>query len=262
VSPGPFTRARDRLALRRGALHERRIQDDFGRRMGRPELDRWFTERHGAEVLHGPIAGLRYPPEAARRAHHLVAKLLGSYEAEIAGIVAAQIERRAPVFVDIGAADGYYAVGFARACPQTEVHAYEIDPVARRALRATARANGARVEVHGPANSRRLTEHRLDRAFVLSDCEGAELDILAGQAVPALVTATLLVELHPYGDGDTGPPLRERFSPTHTAREIEPGPRDPAAFEELADAPAELREHAVEEFRFGRTSWLLLEPRA
>jgi hypothetical protein len=274
VTPSVLARARDRVALRRGALHERRLQEDFQRKVGRPELDRWFTERHGGVVLHGPFAGLRYPPQAAPRVHHLVAKLLGSYEAEIADVVAAQIERRPPVFVDVGAADGYYAVGIARASPSTEVHAYEIDPVARRVLRATARENGAEVKVHGPANSRRLAEHRLDRAFVLSDCEGAELDVLAAEAVPALATATLLVELHPRGggaggaaeeggaaEGDTGPPLRERFAATHEAREIQPGPRDPAAHPELADAPPELREHAVEEFRFGRTSWLLLEPR-
>lgn len=253
-------RARARVELRRGALHERGLQEEFQRQIGRPELDGWFAERHGSTVLHGPLAGLRYPPRAARRVHHLVAKLLGSYEAEIADVIAEQIERQPPLFVDLGAADGYYAVGIARACPATDVHAYEIDPVARRVLRATARANGARVTVHGPANSRRLAEHPLGGAFVLSDCEGAELDILAAEAVPALASATLLVELHPHGDGDTGPPLRERFAATHAAREIRPGPRDPRDHPELADAPPALREHAVDEFRFGRTSWLLLEP--
>ena len=269
---GLLARARDRLALRRGALHERGLQEEFQRQIGRPELDRWFTERHGHAVLHGPLAGLSYPPRAARRVHHLVAKLLGAYEAEIAEVVAAQIERRPPVFVDVGAADGYYAAGIARASPETEVHAYEIDPVARRVLRATARANGATVNLHGPANAHRLAGHRLDGAFVLSDCEGAELDVLAGEAIPALAGATLLVELHPCGDagggggdaaGDTGPPLRERFAATHTAREIEPARRDPDAYPELDDAPPHLREQAVDELRFGQTrAWLLLEPRA
>ena len=259
----PFTRARDRLALRRGALHERGLQDDYQRGIGRPELDRWFVDRHGPAVLHGPFAGLRYPAATVARGHHLTAKLLGAYEQELAEIVAAQVERQSRLFVDIGSAEGYYAVGFALASPPTEVHAYEIDPVARRALRALARANRAsgRVKLHGPANARRLAAYDLDGAFVLSDCEGAELDVLDGPAIPALAGATLLVELHPHGDGDTGPPLRERFAATHTATEIAPQDRDPAAHRELDDAPAELREHAVDEFRFGRTSWLLLEPR-
>lgn len=258
-----YARARDRLALRRGARHERRLQDDYQREIGRPELDRWFIERHGPSVLHGPLAGLRYPPAAVGRTHHLVAKLLGSYEREVADVVAAQVARRPPLFVDVGSADGYYAAGFALASPGTEVHAYEIDPVARRALRALARANGvsARLRLHGPANARRLCAHDLDGAFVLSDCEGVELDVLDGPAVPALARATLLVELHPHGDGDTGPPLRERFAATHEATEIAPAERDPAGFAELDDAPPELRAHAVDEIRFGRGSWLLLEPR-
>lgn len=263
VSPPFRTRARARLDLRRGARHERRLQDDHLRRIGRPELDRWFVETHGSTVLHGPFAGLRYPPRALGRVHHLVAKLLGSYERELAGIVAAQVARRPRAFVDVGSADGYYAVGFAYASPGTEVHAYDIDPVARRTVRALARANGAagRLRLHSAANARRLAGHGLDGAFVLSDCEGAELDVLGGEAVPALARATMLVELHPHGDGDTGPPLRERFAATHDAREIAPGGRDPAEFRELDDAPAGLREHALDELRSVPTGWLLLEPR-
>ena len=251
-------RARDRLALRRGALHERRLQDEALRVAGRPELDRWFVDRHGSVVLHGPFAGLRYAPRVLDRVHHLTPRLLGSYESELHGVVAEQIARRPSRFVDIGAADGYYAVGMASACPGIEVHAYEIDPVARRVLRANARENGVGVSVHGPANSRRLAEHDLDGAFVLSDCEGAEVDVLAAEALPALARATLLVELH----GDAGVTLRERFAASHAMREIHTAPRDPASFPELDDAPAELRAGAVDEMRPGPMTWLLLEPRA
>lgn len=258
-----YRRARDRLELRRGAVHERRLQDEYLHRRRRPELDRWFVDRHGTEVLNGPLAGLRYSRGAVGRVHHLTAKLLGAYEQELAGVIAAQVARRPRTFVDVGSADGYYAVGFAVASPGTEVHAYEIDPLARRSLRATARASGvaSRVKLHGPANARRLAAHDLDGAFVLSDCEGAELDVLDGPAIQALARATVLVELHPQGDRDTGPPLRERFAATHSASEIETAPRDPAAYRELDDAPPDLREHAVDEFRPVPMRWLLLEPR-
>ena len=256
-------RALDRLALRRGALHERRIQDEWLERAGRPALEEWFVERHGLAVRGGPFAGLRYPPRVALgRARHLVAKLLGTYEEELAGVLAEQVSSEPPLFVDIGAADGYYAVGFALASPASRVHAYEIDPVARRMLRRLARENGVadRVTLHGPANTRRLGELDLDGAFVLCDIEGAEVDVLDPVAVPGLARATLVVEVHPLPDGgDTGAVMRERFAGTHAIEAIEPRGRDPHAYPELDGAPH--RESALDEIRFGRGSWLALRPR-
>lgn len=247
--------------MRRGALAERKLQDDYARGMGRDELDAWFTERHGTTVLHGPFAGLHYPPFVARYVHHLTAKLLGTYEEELSDAIAAQVERRPPVFVDLGAADGYYAAGFALRSGGTAVHAYEIDPVARKALKALAATNGIgdRLTLHRAANARRLAEHDLDGAFVLCDIEGLELDVLDGEAVPALARAALLVELHPVDGGDTGPALRERFGRTHAIRAVETRERDPAAYPELEGAPR--RETALDELRPGPMSWLLMEPR-
>jgi hypothetical protein len=142
------------------------------------------------------------------------------------------------------------------------VHAFEIDPVAKRQLRALVRANGVRerVTLHGPVNTRRLGELDLDDAFVLCDVEGAELDVLDPAAVPALAGATLLVEVHPVeGGGDTEPPLRARFARTHEIERIEPRARDFSAHRELDGAPH--RESALDEYRFGRTSWLVMRPR-
>ena len=245
--------------MRRGALHERRLQDQYLAKVGRPELDAWFVERHGSRVLHGPFAGLSYPAPLVGRVHHLTAKLLGTYEQELAAVIAEEADARPPLFVDIGAADGYYAVGFALASPGTAVHAFEIDPVARRQLRSLARANRARIELHGPANKRRLAQLDLDGAFVLSDIEGGEVDLLDPAAVPGLEGATLLVEVHPAeGGGDTAPALRERFGGTHEIDSIEPRPRDFSTRRELDGAPH--RDSALDEFRLGRTSWLVMRP--
>ena len=252
----------DRWRLRRGALHERRIQNEFLAKEGRPELDAWFAERHGTRVLHGPFAGLRYPDDAPGRVQHLTAKLLGTYEQELAAVVAEEVDARPPLFVDIGAADGYYAVGFALASPGTPVHAFEIDPVAKRQLRELVRANGVeeRLTLHGPANTRRLGELDLEDAFVLCDIEGTEVDVLDPAAVPSLAGAHVLVEVHPVdGGGDTEPAMRARFASTHEIEAIEPRARDFSAHRELDGAPH--RETALDEYRFGRTSWLVMRPR-
>jgi hypothetical protein len=255
-------RVLDRIALRRGALHERRLQDEWLRETGRGELEGWFVEAHGLRVRRGPFAGLVYPRSALGRVRHLVAKLLGTYEEELSDVLTDEVGRGVACFVDIGAADGYFAVGFAVASSRTQVHAFEIDPVATRVLRRLARENGVddRVTVHGPANTRRLGELELDGAFVLCDIEGAEVDVLDPAAVPALARATIVVEVHPSPEGgDTGTVMRERFEATHAIEAIEPGEHDPAAHPELDGAPH--RDTALDEFRFDRGSWLVMRPR-
>src|SRR5262245_46881839 len=64
----------------------------------------------GEVVIRGPFAGLRYP---ARRIDSL-AKRVGAYEHELHGWFEAALAARPARFVDIGAADGFYAVGVAR----------------------------------------------------------------------------------------------------------------------------------------------------
>jgi predicted RNA methylase len=247
--------------MRRGALRERRLADRHLSEAGRPELDAWFVEHHGATVLRGPMAGLWYPPFVHRYVHHLTAKLLGAYEEELHAVLTEQLARTPPAFVDLGAADGYYAAGVALASTGTRVHAYEIDPVARNALKGLAAANGVseRVTLHRAANARRLAEHELDAALVLCDVEGAELDVLDGPAVGALAAATMIVELHEAAEADVEAVLRERFASTHTAAVIESRSREPSAYAELDGAPH--RETAVDEFRTDGYRWLVLKPR-
>ena len=84
-----------------------------------------FVAWHGLTVSGGPFAGLTYPD---REPISLVPKLLGIYERELHGAVEAAVLGQPEVIVNVGAADGYYAVGLARRCPSATVHAFEADP--------------------------------------------------------------------------------------------------------------------------------------
>jgi SAM-dependent methyltransferase len=244
-------------------LHERALREEWRRETGRTELDRRFAHEHGLTVQAGPFAGMRYPHRGLERVDHLTSKLLGAYEQELAAVVAVEASRRPPVVVDVGCADGYYAIGLARAIPGARVHAFDVDPVARTMTCRMARANGVawRVDVRRAANERNLARLDLDDAFVLVDCEGAELDILDGEAVTALASATVLVELHPHGDGDTGGPLRRRFGTTHDIELIVQGGRDLDGYPPLADLPVEERALLLDEARPALGRWAVFTPR-
>jgi methylase of polypeptide subunit release factors len=61
----------------------------------------------------------------------LVPKLLGSYEAELHPVLDQVIRNNYETIIDVGCAEGYYAVGLALSLPTTHVHAFDIDSRAR-----------------------------------------------------------------------------------------------------------------------------------
>lgn len=177
--------------------------------------------RQGLEVGHGPFEGMDYPEEAVGRATWLAPKLLGTYEWELAAVIADVIAADFPAIVNIGAGEGFYAVGLALKSPSSTVYAFETDAGERRLCKSMAERNGVsgRVVVEGTCDLDRLSTLTpavgAARTFVLSDCEGSELQLLRPDVVPLLTSATLLVELHPSIDPAIPSVIADRFRPTH-----------------------------------------------
>lgn len=231
----------------------------------RSELGRATMEvvrRNGLEVRNGPFAGLRYPPQALGRTGHIGAKLVGSYEQELTAAIAAMIEQGLDTVVDVGAAEGYYAVGFAMRSPATTVRAYEIDRWQRRLCQRVASVNGVgnRVLVDGRCDLSRLEPERLGRLLVLCDCEGCELELLRPDRHSLLRTANLLVELHDAVDATITPTILGRFAETHEAEVIHAEGRDPSNYGRLAGMAERDARLAILE-RLGPASWAVLRPR-
>jgi hypothetical protein len=195
-----------------------------------------ITQRQGLIVGQGPFAGMHYLDTAAGSTY--VCKLVGAYEAELDGVVEELVARSFSTIVNVGSAEGYYAVGLARRIPSATVYAFDGDDGARQASAELARRNGVaeRVEVRGWCDVEALRsvvgggEHTL----VVCDCEGGEDELLDPVKIPALRSATLLVELHDCFVPGVTQRLRERFEPTHDVRLIDDKPRDLAKFPVLA----------------------------
>jgi len=107
-------------------------------------------------------------------------------------------------------------------------------------------------------------------AFILSDCEGAEADLLDPGALPVLRSCEVLVELHEFHRPDLVATLVARFKDSHSIRFIEEQRCDPADYRLLKVLPAAWRAVAIEEAKWigngsGRAStrlrFLLLQPR-
>ncbi len=205
-------------------------------------------------VTDGPFKGLRYPERLAASA---LPRLLGRYETELLAVAAPIVERAYSIIINVGCAEGYYAVGLAWRLPRATVHAFDTDPAARAACRELARLNGVSDRVHlgGACDAEALNALPLDGAFILCDCEGCERSLLNPDLVPRLAGADLLVELHDFLAPGTTAILRERFAPTHDVTIIDSQP--PGRFDHplLAGLSERQKRVALSEFRPPGIQW-------
>ena len=233
----------------------------------RHALDRVFasiTGPTGFAVRSGPFQGMLYPREIVTPERLLqnsvVPKLLGCYEAELHGAIEQALTRRYAKVINIGCAEGYYAVGLARRMPSTSVFAFDSEPLARRLCEEMARANGVseRVHVRGECTVETLRTLVSDRNLVVCDCEGCERDLLDPGLLPGLAACDVIVELHDCVDPSISGTIRQRFAPTHDVTELTKVKRDPSAYPPLKGVNLYQQRLAVTEFRWGPLEWAFL----
>lgn len=213
----------------------------------------------GTVVWQGPLKGLEFLRQSAEGCH--VAKLLGCYEQPLQPHIEAAIQSAYPVVLNIGCAEGYYAVGMA----DTKVMAYDLDPNARRVCAALAETNGVadRVQVGELFRPADFAAWAGQRVLVLCDIEGAEKDLLDPTVAPALAGMDLIVESHEALLRGITQTLVDRFAPTHEITVVhDDGQRRldaaPPWFANLAHLDQLL---ATWEWRSGPTPWLVMRAR-
>ena len=236
------------------AAQRRRRRLELFRRAGRP-----------AEVQSGPFRGMRYGLGDGLR--NPLPYLLGTYELELRPAIDALRAHDPDVIVDVGAADGFYAVGLARLIPRATVLAFETLRTTKHYLARNAAANGVtgrvldRWRCDVPALRSALAGAK--RPAVISDCEGYEDTLLDPGEVPDLQRALIVVEVHEgFVEPGLHDRLRARFGATHAITELHGRPRTVADRPEgcpLSDA--EFLE-AVNEERDIPALWFLMTPHA
>jgi len=177
--------------------------------------------RHRAAdtVLSGPFMGmhLSLTPVSSR---NLLGYLLGTQEIELHDVVRRVIARGYPRIINVGAADGYYAIGLLRQMPRTKVTAFEGALEHHAGLLRTAVLNdvAGRFTLKGFCHPDDLGAELAELpgpTLVLADIEGGELDMLDLINVPRLSYADILVETHDAFVPDCTKKLKARFSGTH-----------------------------------------------
>jgi hypothetical protein len=249
-------------SLRKG-YHSRRRNSE--RRVWVRALSRVLARR----VLGGPFRGMRYVAESAGST--LMPKVLGTYEKELWGCLAALLELGPRCTVlDIGAGEGYYVTGLVWSGRAARAVAYEADEAARNALALLANRNGVRdrVGIRGRCDAESLAAalRELKPQLLIVDVEGAELELLGPNVIEQLIRTHLVVEIHPWVSLDAGSILRKRFAPTHdimliSARVPSPADIECTLFRTLASLHPRISKRLLQERPAGM-SWLAMRSRA
>jgi hypothetical protein len=239
----------------------RRLQHRLVTQWGLPDITRRLIAECGQTVLRGPFKGLLYPADVLLE--RVGAPLLiGSYESELHPIFNSAPWHEYDCAVDVGCGEGYYAVGIAKVFG---VHVIAFDTAAKERNRCDVLAllNGVSDKVAtrdwiDPKTLSSICSGK--RCFVLSDCEGYEINLFAPAILESLVQSDLLIETHDVAFPVTQS-LTARLEATHDIEPIKAAPRNLANYPELAflesDATAALREYR----RDGQT-WLWCRARS
>jgi len=227
-------------------------------------INRWtgqLAQAFGMTVQGGPFKGMVLPEKSSWSGGYLAPKLLGCYEAELHQSIEKAIERRPSVVINVGCAEGFYAIGLARRLPKAQVHAFDISTDAQTSCALAAERNGVadRVAVHGLCESQQLIDLTKDckRALIVLDCEGAELQLLDEATVKQLAHCDIIVELHDFVDPSITPTLTQRLAATHKTKTMREGPRDPAEHTILHTLGSFDRWMLVCEFRPALMRWMV-----
>ena len=182
-----------------------------------------IVKLNGPTIQSGPFSGMNFVSHSAEGC--LAPKLLGTYEYELQPFIEGWAVHVFDAVINIGCADGYYAVGLARRLPHSRIYAYDTDENARTICQKVAEANGvdSRFEIGAIFRGQDFARFEGQRCLVVCDIEGGELNVLDPEVFPALQKMDVLVECYDSPQlGAISVELARRFEPTHDVIRVSP----------------------------------------
>lgn len=231
----------------------------------RNELLPYIFTVTGARVQTGPFTGSYLIPRYMWGDGDTAAKLLGVYEDELHEFIEHSISNSPDLVINVGSAEGYYSIGYARRLPEATVIAVDIQPTAASIIHDVAVVNNVE-------NLNIITE-TVDAAWIeekcknsnspllFVDCEGAEIDILDINLSPSLSKSSIIVECHDCMNPIITETLINRFRNTHDIKITSQTFKNPYKFDFLNHLSDCDKWALVHEGRPSTMSWLYITPK-
>lgn len=156
-------------------------------------------------VSYGPFKGLKLKENPWWGSSDLGSMCLGLYEKEILDFIFSDQIKNRRTFIDIGAADGYYAIGLLMSNRVDKAVCFELSEQGRETIISNWNSNSkpGQIEVFGDVLKdfpKSLQNIDLSQTFVLVDIEGAEFSFLDSTVLELLSQSIILIEVHNWID--------------------------------------------------------------
>ena len=220
------------------------------------------------EIQSGPFSGMKYIEKAY--CGSICPKLCGTYENEIKDTVQNLLSQNFDSFVDIGSAEGYYSIGFAKFGKCNKIISFECSEEARELQSELAELNQVtdKIEIYGQCECEELSDvlQNYNKCLILCDIEGYEYALLDSEKIPELFNATMVIECHNHVWDKMEESLAERFSKTHNIESFKANlngdPIDyPFSNYYYSILPRKYKNFPILDQRAPETTWLYLEPK-
>jgi hypothetical protein len=238
-------------------IDETKLVRDLKGTLPRSEINRLISTEYDHTVATGPFKGMRFisEPTSGRSAP----KILGTYERELHDVIRQIIKSDYECVINVGCAEGYYAVGLALNMKHIVVHAYDTDKKAIEELVQMAGINGVseRIVIGGRCDPETLNSFSKQKCIVICDIEGDERSLLNPVTAPALVGFDILVEIH---DGTESTEIHDllitRFRNSHNIEFVKYRGRNRGDYRRIKSLKGgKTKSIAVNEFRRVGLEW-------
>ncbi len=211
-------------------------------------------------ILNGPFKGIKYPSIDITELT-LAPKITGSYEMQLAPLINQLAVKRYNNILDIGCAEGYYAVGFARMFPGSTIHCYDINEADLKFCQKMAALNNlSNLTFNNFCSPEILMNFNYgQQSLIFCDCEGYELELFTDKVVKSLQKSDVLIELHDVINPAISGTIISRFSKTHDVKLFNNSNVDYSQLKGLDNISSEERAFAVYEHRGGLYQNIFME---
>ena len=156
-------------------------------------------------VKYGPFKGLKLNRETWWGKLDLGSQCLGLYEKELLDLISGLSKDEFSHFIDIGAADGYYATGMLVSSRINHCICFEQSESGQKTILSNWQRNQSpgSLQIFGEANDKSigvLSPEVLKRSLVLIDIEGFEFELLTLEFLSKLSLSTIIIEIHNWVD--------------------------------------------------------------